>query len=258
MTTDYTTVTETWGLPASPEQLTMQYVRYRMASSLTPGGAVLEVGCGSAMGLSYLEEHSRLTIGGDFTMGLLRESRRHLPKAKLVRMDAQHLPFGDGVFEVVLMLEMIYYLDDAKAAMSEARRVLRPGGRVMMSVPNPDRPDFNPSPFSTHYPNLGDLTRLFRDAGFNVRVYGGFPVDPATARDRVLARMRHFAVERHLIPRSMRAKSMVKRLLYGKLPKLGPVHDGMAEYVPPAELHVGDGYTSAFKTLYAVGVASPD
>jgi hypothetical protein len=41
VTGDYTTVTETWGLPASPEQLAMQYFRYRMGAELAPGGAVL-------------------------------------------------------------------------------------------------------------------------------------------------------------------------------------------------------------------------
>lgn len=256
MTNDYTTVAETWGLPASPEQLTMQYVRYRMASELVPGGAILEVGCGSAMGLSYLQAHARMAVGGDYTMGLLRESRRHLPDANLLRMDAQHLPFRDHSFDVVLMLEMIYYVPDAAAAIAEGRRVLKPGGRLMISVPNPNRPDFNPSPFSTHYPNLGDLTHLLIEGGFDVRVYGGFPVQPETPRDRLFARLRHFAVQRHLIPKSMRAKSMIKRLMYGKLPNLGPVHDGMAPYTAPAELNPNDGYTSAFKTLYAVGIAS--
>ncbi|TMF94585.1 MAG: class I SAM-dependent methyltransferase, partial [Chloroflexi bacterium] len=93
MTGDYTTVTETWGLPASPEQLAMQYFRYRMGAELGEGGTVLEVGCGSGMGLPYLQEHASVTVGGDYTMGLLREARRHLPDANLVRMDAQHLPF---------------------------------------------------------------------------------------------------------------------------------------------------------------------
>ena len=66
MTGDYTAVTETWGLPASPEQLAMQYFRYRMGAELAPGGAVLEVGCGSGMGLPYLEAHARMTVGGDY------------------------------------------------------------------------------------------------------------------------------------------------------------------------------------------------
>ena len=256
MTTDYTTVTETWGLPASPEQLAAQYHRYRLGAQLASGGTVLEVGCGSGMGLPYLEAHARIAVGGDYTMDLLREARRHLPDAPLVRFDAQHLPFRDRVCDVVLMLEMIYYVADQEAAIAECRRVLKPGGTLMLSVPNPNRPDFNPSPFSTRYPNLGELARLMRQCGFDARTYGDFPVEPATARDRVLEPVRGMAVRLHLVPRSMHMKAMVKRVLYGRLPKLGAVHDGMAGYAEPTELDPAEQSTPAFKTLYAVGVAS--
>src|SRR6185437_3557095 len=109
--TDFTTVTETWGLPASPEQLAMQYTRYRMAAELVRDGAVLEVGCGTGMGLPYLKAHARMVVGGDYTMDLLRQARKQVPDANLVRMDAQHLPFRDGAFDAVVLLEMIYYLE---------------------------------------------------------------------------------------------------------------------------------------------------
>lgn len=255
---DYSTVTETWGLPASPEQLAMQYFRYRMAGELGQAGTVLEVGCGSGMGLPYLEARARLVIGGDYTMALLTEARRHLPDANLVRMDAQRLPFRDQSFDAVLMLEMIYYLADQQAALSECRRVLKPGGKVVVCLPNRDRPAFNPSPFSTRYPNLRELTALVAAAGFDVRVYGSFAVEAASTRDRFLGPIRHFAVRYRLIPGSMRAKSMVKRLLYGKLPTLGAVHDGMAEYASPVELESASGSDHRYKNLYAVGeVRSP-
>lgn len=253
VTEDYTTVTETWGLPASPEQLEAQYRRYRLGADLAPGGAVLEVGCGSGMGLPYLKEHSRLAVGGDYTLHLLREARRHLPDASLVRMDAQHLPFRDGVFDAVLLLEMLYYVADQRAAISECRRVLKPGGKLMISVPNPDRRDFNRSPFSTSYPTLDDLSRLLAMNGFEVHAYGDFPIEAGGSRDRLLEAARSVAVRLHLIPRSMRMKAVIKRVMYGRLPKLGAVHDGMANYVAPTELDKGTGYTSAFKTLYAVG-----
>ena len=255
MTGDYTTVTETWGLPASPEQLAMQYFRYRMGAELAPGGVVLEVGCGTGMGLPYLKAHARMAAGGDYTMGLLQAARRHLPDANLVRMDAQHLPFVEGSFDAVLMLEMIYYVADQEAAFAECRRVLKPGGKLMVCLPNRDRPDFNPSPFSTRYPNVGEIASLLSKAGFEPRLYGAFAVEAASARDRVLGPLRHIAVRYRLIPSSMKAKSMLKRALYGKLPELGAVHDGMSDYKDPVELDGSAGSDIRYKNLYAVAVA---
>ena len=253
--TDFTTVTETWGLGASPEQLAMQHFRYRMAAELAPGGAVLEVGCGSGMGLSYLRAHAGMVVGGDYTMPLLREARAHVPDVPLVRMDAAHLPFLDRSFDAVLMLEMIYYVPNQAAALAECRRVLKPGGKLMVCLPNRDRPDFNPSPYSTRYPDLGQLTELFQQTGFEPRVYGAFAVEEETARDRLLGPLRRVAVRYRLIPSSMRAKAMVKRVLYGRLPTLGAVHDGKADDTEAVELDPSVGSDRRFKNLYAVGVA---
>ncbi len=253
---DFSSVTETWGLGASPEQLAMQYFRYRLAAEVGQGGVVLEVGCGSGMGVPYLSAHARMVVGGDYTMPLLEEARGHLPDANLVRMDAQHLPFRDHSFDAVLMLEMIYYVADQPAAFAECRRVLRPGGKLMVCLPNRDRPDFNPSPFSTRYPGLGEVTELFSRSGFDVRVYGNFSVEEESLRDRILRPIRHVAVSRNLIPGSMRARSMIKRVLYGRLPALGAVHDGMADYVAPVELDRAAASDNRYKNLYAVGVAS--
>jgi SAM-dependent methyltransferase len=255
VTGDYSTVTETWGLPASPEQLAMQYFRYRMAAELGQGGTVLEVGCGSGMGLPYLQGQARMAVGGDYTMALLKEARLHLPEAPLVQMDAQHLPFRDRSFDAVLLLEMIYYVADQEATLAECRRVLKPGGKVMVCMPNRDRPDFNPSPFSTRYPNGPEITALLGAAGFDTRVYGAFAVEAASSRDRILGPVRHIAVRYRLIPSSMRAKSMIKRLMYGKLPTLGAVHDGMADYESPVELQASSGPERGYKNLYAISVA---
>lgn len=255
MTADFTTVTETWGLGASPEQLAMQRFRYHMASELAPGGAVLEVGCGSGMGLPYLSARSRLLVGGDYTMPLLREARAHVPESLLVRMDAAHLPFRDACFDAVLMLEMIYYVSDQAGALAECRRVLKPGGKLMVCLPNPDRPDFNPSPYSTRYPNAREVVQLLEGAAFDARVYGAFAVEGDSARDRLFSPLRRFAVRYRLIPSSMRAKAMVKRVLYGRLPTLGAVHDGTGDRTQAVALERSNGAERRFKNLYAVGVA---
>jgi SAM-dependent methyltransferase len=148
----------------------------------------------------------------------------------VVQFDAQQLPFTDGSFDIVLMLEMIYYLPDLPKALAEARRVLRPGGRLLVTVPNPDRPDFNPSPLSTGYHDAVGLTQLLETAGFEATAYGAFAIAQEGPRDRVLAPLRHVAVRLHLIPRSMRLKSLLKRILYGRSGTVGVVADGVAAY----------------------------
>jgi SAM-dependent methyltransferase len=250
--TDFSTVTETWGLPATHEQLAMQYCRYRLAGDMGEGRAILEIGCGSGMGLAYLRQRAARVVGGDYTQALLDEARAHLERAPVARFDAQALPFPDASFDVVLMLEMVYYIPDLDRALAEARRVLKPGGSLLVTVPNPDRPDFNPSPFSVAYPNAPDLARRLRAAGFLPKVFGMFPIAAESSRDRMLGPVRHLAIRFHLIPRSMRLKSVVKRLLYGPLPRLGAVREGMADYRPPEALD-GERPTARYKTLYAVG-----
>ena len=51
---------------------------------------------------------------------------------KTVRADAQRLPFGAEEFDAVTMISMLHHVEDFRAALAEARRVLRPGGRLVL------------------------------------------------------------------------------------------------------------------------------
>jgi len=257
VTTDYSTVTETWGLAASPEQVTMQYARYKTAGDLAEGKRLLEIGSGAGMGIEYLRGRAAMAVGGDYTMSLVREARTHVPEALLARFDAQHLPFADRSFDVVLMLEMIYYIPDLDQALRECGRVLDTGGTLLISVPNRERVDFNPSPFAVGYLTAGELAARLERHGFAATVYGGFPIETGASRDSALAPLRKIAVRYHLIPKSMRAKALLKRFLYGRLPKLGAMRDGSAEYPALVELDPSRGPHRGYKTIYAIGKKKP-
>jgi lipopolysaccharide/colanic/teichoic acid biosynthesis glycosyltransferase/SAM-dependent methyltransferase len=248
----FTQVTETWGLPASPEQLAMAYFRYHLAGEMSAGKRLLEVGCGSGMGLPYLRDRAKEVVGCDVSGQLLGEARRHIEGVELVQTSGNTLPFTDGRFDVVVLLEMIYYVDDQDALLRECKRVLAPRGTTMICLPNRDRPAFNPSPYSVRYPNVPELRELLIRNGFEPTIFGGFAVAPSTFRDRMLDALRSVAVTLHLVPRTIRGKALIKRILYGSLPRLGEIYEGMADFEEPMALASAEP-TSEFKNLYAIG-----
>lgn len=253
MSPSYVSVTELPGSGATREQLSMLYTRYRLAASHAAGKDVLEVACGPGIGLGYLARAARAVVGGDFDETMLRQARAHYGSgAHLVRLDAHTLPFAAGVFDVVLLYEALYYLSAPERFLREVRRLLRPEGTLLISSVNRIWDGFNPSPYTFHYFSAPELRALLRDEGYAARLYAGFPARARGAKEAALAAARRTAVALHLIPPSMKGKTVLKRLIYGRLEPLpAEARDGMA---PSAELTpVADGDAAgAFKVLYAV------
>lgn len=98
----------------------------------------LEVGCGTGRWLEELQPYSAQVIGLDPAMGMLRQAGQRQGTLRLVGGQAEHLPFPDAAFDLVLCVNALHHYYEPRAFVSEARRLLRPGGAlaiVGMSLP---------------------------------------------------------------------------------------------------------------------------
>ena len=94
---------------------------------------ILDVGCGTGANLLMLSQYGDAE-GVDVSEDALSFCReRGLNNVKLGAAEA--LPYDDGTFDLVTALDVVEHLDDDLAGLREMRRVLRPGGRVLLFVP---------------------------------------------------------------------------------------------------------------------------
>lgn len=242
MTDDYSSVTEVPAGKATGEQLARLYHRYHTASRYAGGRRVLEVACGAGLGLGYLARDAALTVGGDYTENLLYLARSHYrERVPLVRLDAHHLPFRQEAFDLVVILEAIYYLKDAAGFLAEVRRVLADGGRLLISLVNQDWSEFGASPFSIRYYSVPELRDLLRLTDFtNLEFYGAFPAQAASGSRKMVSLIRRLAVTLNLLPKSLEGRARFKRFFYGRLlPLPREVEDGMCGLYPLEPLPAG-------------------
>ncbi len=97
-------------------------------------GVALDLGCGTGAGLRKLERDGRRVLGLDLRPEGLAATRRQRPECWLVQADADSLPLGDATVDLITALDVLEHVDD-RAALAEIRRVLRPGGVAVLTVP---------------------------------------------------------------------------------------------------------------------------
>ena len=94
---------------------------------------ILDVGCGTGANLLMLSKYGDAE-GVDVSEDALAFCReRGLDKVRLG--DGEELPYADGTFDLVTAFDVVEHMDDDLAGLREMRRVLRPGGRVLLFVP---------------------------------------------------------------------------------------------------------------------------
>ncbi len=108
---------------------------------LTHDTLLLDAGCGAGL-FSYMAiRQGAQVIGVDAAPGLLQVARDRNPDNNFLEEDLEALPFADNSFDVVTGFNSFQYAGDFTRALAEARRVLKPKGRLVIGIW--DKPEFS-------------------------------------------------------------------------------------------------------------------
>ena len=149
----------------------------------------LDLGCGAGDFTAELTRSGVHAVGADIAQAAIaRASRRHPGvEFQVIPLDGP-LPFDDGAFELVWASEVIEHVADTAAWLSEVRRVLVPGGRLLLTTPSHGRVPVFVRGIERFSEPLGDhlhlytrrsLAQVLDEFGFGsirIRAAGGLPL----------------------------------------------------------------------------------
>jgi SAM-dependent methyltransferase len=154
-------------------------------------GSVLDAGCGPGLNVRSLRsaEPGWRVVGADYSPAGVRIAAERVG-GTFLNMDAHHACFRDGAFGGVVMTHAIGHVADPAAVLAELRRVLAPGGALVITTPNRGYVEvyrvFNERGLIPYrrdttvlrYYDAADLERELAEAGFSVksiRIFGSLP-----------------------------------------------------------------------------------
>ena len=160
------------------------------------GMRVLDAGCGTGELAEALSSHGFAVTALDLGFASIRRASKASPGVgvRYVQGDLYRLPFGDGLFDAVVVSEVAEHLERPSDALCEAARVLRPGGCLVVSTPYRERLRYTlcihcneKTPVNAHLHSFDEsvMTGMLGDAGCRVdgvrkyaaklAEYAGFP-----------------------------------------------------------------------------------
>lgn len=158
--------------------------------------SLLEIGCGTGFVLSGLRlafPHLRLT-GAELHADGLLHARERLPEVELLQFDARQIPF-EKEFDVIGAFDVLEHIDDDAGVLLEMHRALKPGGGILIAVPQHQWLWSAADDYGEHKRRYSraELSAKVSAAGFSIRRVSSFVTFllPAIAAVRLSARLKH-------------------------------------------------------------------
>jgi SAM-dependent methyltransferase len=187
-------------LPPDPQPWRWERRRALLLGEARPGERVLDLGCGSGRFVAALRDAGADAVGVEIAEAALERARQVAPGADLRLLEPDgSIPLEHASVDLVWCSEVLEHVADAGYLLLEARRVLKPDGRLLVTVPYHGRvktvalaltrfdAHFDPQGQHLRFFTRASLSRTLADAGFeDVRVaaVGG----PPLLRESLVAR----------------------------------------------------------------------
>jgi SAM-dependent methyltransferase len=171
------------GIPEENYWFRRHEAAYLALAPYCAGAVVLEAGCGEGYGADLLAGTARLVCALDYDALTAAHVARAYPGVHAVRGNLAGLPLRSSTVDVVANLQVIEHLWNQEEFLRECHRVLRPGGRLLITTPN--RLTFSPgrdtplNPFHTRELSPAELGKLLCTTGFEVERLAGLRHGPA-------------------------------------------------------------------------------
>jgi len=163
---------------SGPPQTEIEHLhRYFLARALCRDLDVLDVAAGEGYGSALMAQTARTVIGVEVSAETAHYASTAYTRANLrfVHGDARHLPLDDASVDVVVSFETIEHFSEHDQFLAEVRRVLRPGGRFIVS--SPDRDVYSPAgspanPYHVRELSRHEFSALLHDSFAHVHLLG--------------------------------------------------------------------------------------
>ena len=147
--------------PSDPEPWEWERRRALLLGEARPGERVLDLGCGAGRFVAALREAGADTVGVELAEAALERARANAPGADLrLLADDGSLPLEHASVDLVWCSEVLEHVADTANLLLEVRRVLRPGGRLLVTVPRNGRLQAL-TRFEAHFDPLGQHLRFY-------------------------------------------------------------------------------------------------